>query len=441
MKASTVNEQEETIMDIAPVPFTLTKQNMYMTGLVPEEEKLWDTLEGDVVIPGIFEYGGATYQTTEIAADAFRGYHAMESVTIPEGVTSIGGYAFDRCTGIKEIRLPDSLTHLGAAAFGRCKELKEITIPEGVTKLNRGTFDNCWSLENVSLPVNLKYIGNYAFANCAVLKDLVLPDSVTAIGSGAFRYCQTLTGINLPENLTEIGEDAFKGCNSLTEITIPSGVREIKEGTFAYCTALASAVIPGSTIVENGAFLDCYNLEAVFTPSRETPEPDTGTPEPEAPAQEMEKTFGEKAFDAAEAIQQESARYDRMAALVGRIVQIAGQDMDSVFGQIGNLVDIGFTEGDLLDAGFAKEDIEVVMEDVQAQATDERFEALKDRLFAEGIDAIGDFLGGEYCGDMDGEAIDALMDDAYAQMPDDVLEEFYEAYHIPDKDKGMYIGD
>jgi hypothetical protein len=435
-----MNEQEETIMDIAPVPFTLTKKNMYMTGLVPEGKEPWNTLKGDIVIPGRFEYDGIPYQTTKIGEDAFKGCYFMKSVTVPDGVTSIDARAFAFCSRTKEMHLPGSLTHIGVEAFRGCKELVEISIPEGVTKLKRGTFTACYSLEQIFLPENLRDIGQDAFDHCTNLKGVVIPYGVTEVGESAFTYCQALKSAILPENLTEIGEDAFKGCNSLTEITIPSGVREIKEGTFAYCTALTSAVIPGSTVVENGAFLDCYNLEAVFTPSRKTPEPDTGTPESEAPAQEMEKTFGEKAFDAAEAIQQESARYDRMAALVGRIVQIAGQDMDSVFGQIGNLVDIGFTEGDLLDAGFAKEDIEVVMEDMQAQATDERFEALKDALFAEGEYAIEDFLGYKCSPDWDDGTIENAMDNAYSQMPDDVLEEFYREYHIPDKDQGIDIG-
>jgi hypothetical protein len=67
--------------------------------------------------------------------------------------------------------------------------------------------------------------------------------------------------------------------------------------------------------------------------------------------------------------------------------------------------------------------------------TDRRFEVLKDKLFAEGTDAIGDFLGGEWCGDMDGEAIDALMDSAYEQMSEEELEEFIMGIttHIADR--------
>jgi hypothetical protein len=77
----------------------------------------------------------------------------------------------------------------------------------------------------------------------------------------------------------------------------------------------------------------------------------------------------------------------------------------------------------------------------QEDATDERFEALKDKLFAEGLDAISDFLGYECDPDWDDDMVENAMDEAYAQIPDNELEEFYRAYHLKNPCQGIDVGD
>ena len=92
------------------------------------------------------------------------------SVYIPEGVTVIGGGAFDNCANLTEIHLPSSLTEIGDYAFFGCRMLKSVTLPDGLTS-----------------------IGKYAFSWCQSLKSIVIPKSVTAIGTHAFGYCDNLT--------------------------------------------------------------------------------------------------------------------------------------------------------------------------------------------------------------------------------------------------------
>ena len=72
--------------------------------------------------------------TEHIGRFAFQGA-ALESVALPEGVTSIGDYAFAHNDRLKEITLPQSLTSIGESVFFRCTALGKIAIPDGVTEL------------------------------------------------------------------------------------------------------------------------------------------------------------------------------------------------------------------------------------------------------------------------------------------------------------------
>ena len=82
---------------------------------------------------------------------------------IPDSVTSIGDYAFDRCSYLQSVTIPDSVTSIGDYAFDGCSYLQSVTIPDSVTS-----------------------IGNYAFAWCSYLDSVTIPDSVTSIGNCVF---------------------------------------------------------------------------------------------------------------------------------------------------------------------------------------------------------------------------------------------------------------
>ena len=64
----------------------------------------------------------------------------ITSVTIPEGVTSIGNYVFSGCD-LTSIELPESLRSLGEGVFSYCYDLKSISIPAGVTRIESGAFN------------------------------------------------------------------------------------------------------------------------------------------------------------------------------------------------------------------------------------------------------------------------------------------------------------
>ena len=74
----------------------------------------------------------------------------LTEAIIPDGVTSIGDYAFYNCSSLTSITIPDSVTSIGTYAFFKCKSLTEITIPDGVTSIGEETFGGCSSLTNVT---------------------------------------------------------------------------------------------------------------------------------------------------------------------------------------------------------------------------------------------------------------------------------------------------
>ena len=146
---------------------------------------------------------------------------------------------------ISAVRLPEGLTSIGTYAFYSCSQLTNITIPDSVTDIRACAFVGCSSLTKVSLPIHLSSIQDSVFAHSA-LTSLTIPDGVSSIGDTAFQNCGQLTSITIPGSVTSIGEWAFGNCSSLSSVTIGSGVTSIGDRAFTYCASLKSVTIPDS---------------------------------------------------------------------------------------------------------------------------------------------------------------------------------------------------
>ena len=204
---------------------------------------------------------------TSIGYRAFYGCSSLTSITIPEGVTSIGGSAFAGCSGLTSITIPESVTSIGNGLFSGCSRLTSITIPEGVTSIGVNAFSGCSSLTSITIPESVTSIGDYAFSGCSSLTSITIPEGVTSIGNGAFSGCSGLTSITIPEGVTSIGERAFDGCSSLTSITIPESVMSIGNKAFYDCSSLTSITIPeGVTSIGEWAFYGCSSLTSIIIP-------------------------------------------------------------------------------------------------------------------------------------------------------------------------------
>ncbi len=147
---------------------------------------------------------------------------ALQKVTLPVGVTSIGKGAFYSCCNLSEITIPDSVTYIGNSAFVRCESVAEILLPKGITSIGDDTFFFCLALKSVIIPDNVKSIGNSAFQCCLRLTSITIPDSVKSIGENAFNGCINLDTIKIPASVTGIGDNTFGFCKKLT-IYAPKG--------------------------------------------------------------------------------------------------------------------------------------------------------------------------------------------------------------------------
>lgn len=258
---------------------------------------------------------------------AFDDCSGLTSITIGNGVTSIGDATFYNCSGLTSITIPDSVTRIGNSAFLGCSGLTSVTIPDSVTSIGDSAFYGCSGLTSVTIPDSATSIGSCAFRDCTGLTSVTIGNSVTSIGNGAFWYCYKLvevynksalsitagssdngevayyaknvytneggsklttdengyviytdgdqkilvayrgteTELVLPSYITEINNHAFYNCRALTSITIPSSVTVIGGSAFRNCSGLTSITIPnGVRYIGSYAFADCGGLTSII---------------------------------------------------------------------------------------------------------------------------------------------------------------------------------
>lgn len=189
------------------------------------------------------------------------------SVTIPDGVTSIGDYAFCNCSNLTSVTIPGSVANIGEEAFRGCSGLTSIEILGNVTNFGSSAFFDCAGIKDVVVSGSFKLskaltssyktitnavvaqgatnIGDEAFFCCFGLTSITIPETVASIGCNAFRNCSELTTVTIPDSVTNIMQEAFKGCTGLTSITIPEGVANIGQNAFYGCWELKDVVVPG----------------------------------------------------------------------------------------------------------------------------------------------------------------------------------------------------
>ncbi len=197
---------------------------------------------GDIVIPSAVDYNNVTCQVTSIADNAFY-YSDVTKVVIPGSVTTIGNEAFKQCQYLKSVTLSEGLTTIGSSVFYNCSSLTSIDIPNTVTSIGGYAFDGCTSLGNAYLSNQITTIPDYLFYDCSSLVAVNIPEAVTSIESNAFCDCKKLQEVTIGTNVTTIDGGAFDGCAALKKINIPSSVTKMGWGAFSDCEALEAVYI------------------------------------------------------------------------------------------------------------------------------------------------------------------------------------------------------
>ncbi len=143
-----------------------------------------------------------------IGASAFEGCKGLTSITIPNSVTYIGEHAFNDAYKLTSIYYAgnvanwcsiDGLYYLmerDRTLYIDGKELTgDLVIPNGVTSIGAWAFAFCTGLTSITIPGSVTSIGQQAFFGCSGLTSVTIGNSVTSIGMQAFDYCSSLTSI------------------------------------------------------------------------------------------------------------------------------------------------------------------------------------------------------------------------------------------------------
>ena len=175
----------------------------------------------------------------------------IKSVTISNGVTSIGDSAFEGCTGLTSVTIGSSVTSIGNYAFYGCTGLTEINwnaVSVADFDSNSNVFYNAGTAgegitvtfgESVQkIPAYFFYVSNSSYP--PNVKSVIIGNGVTSIGESAFEDCDSLTSVTIGNSVTSIGDEAFRGCTGLTSVTIPDSVTSIGRYAFYGCTGLTS---------------------------------------------------------------------------------------------------------------------------------------------------------------------------------------------------------
>ena len=255
-------------------------------------------------------------------------YSGLTSMTVPEGVTTIGDEAFRGCTDLVSVSIPASVTNIGTALFKECKKLETIEvhpdnpaycavdnvlyskdmtqliawpctktiedIPESVTTIANSAFAFNATTDIVELSENISTIGASAFEasslteihfpentliktieektflDCKFLNNVTIPASVEEIGDMAFRACESIDSLTIPRTVKRIGYTAF-ATTSITYVYIPNTLEEVDSSVFANCYKLTKAEIEdGVTTIDEGMFYSCEALTEIIIPDSVT---------------------------------------------------------------------------------------------------------------------------------------------------------------------------
>ena len=275
---------------------------------------------GSVVIPETVTYNGSTYSVKTIDSYAFYECSGLISVTIPNGVTSIGYAAFMDCSGLTSVTIGRSVTSIGSLAFSSTTIAKVFwlgnTPPSGCESVyarvnyvandqynlnnqvkypflsSRFTvdgvvyvpvspadrtcdvvdciYDEAFSSVNISdkvtnmgIEMNVMNVNQCSFYGNEYIQALYISNNGT-IGDYAFYGCSSVPEVIIPNSVTSLGASSFENCSALGSVQIGKGISSLQASVFSGCSSLVSISIPDNiNSIGDYVFQGCSSLKKV----------------------------------------------------------------------------------------------------------------------------------------------------------------------------------
>lgn len=207
---------------------------------------------------------------------AFDGLSNLSYAVLPEGLTSIGQYAF-KGTQILNIDIPNTVTSIGQYAFANTR-VRSVNFKEDskLAYIGYNAFRECTSLEQFIMPNTVTALGTYnnrvdyecgTFYGCTNLEKLHFSDALSTLEQSVCYNCSKLKDVHLPQNISSIRDNAFYNTSSLRKIELPTSLRIIDYNAFYQC-GMDSIKLPITlSTLENYAFQECKNLKYIELPS------------------------------------------------------------------------------------------------------------------------------------------------------------------------------
>ena len=180
-----VNALADTEVTVGCLKYSLSGSSATVIGYTSELPK-------DLEVPATIEYNGLSFNVTAIGKQAFNSCSKLESVVLPESVTSVGDFVFSKCVNLKTATLK-GVEYIHTCGFSDCSSLKWIDLGTRLSKIDNYAFQNCSSLVYLVFPSTLSMIyastSGTPFAGCDLLRDVILlGDTVFRVFGNATLY-------------------------------------------------------------------------------------------------------------------------------------------------------------------------------------------------------------------------------------------------------------
>lgn len=188
---------------------------------------------------------------TALGFGALYNCSTITSLTLNEGLLTVGRLALANCSGLESLVVPDSVTNIASAAFSGCSSLKSISLPFVGTSRNEtgatALFGYVFGTVDVSVSgATVQYFDATSSRTYYVpdLLESVAITSATSLGYGAFYNMSRVKSISVNEGVASVPQKAFYNCAAVTSLTIPSTVTSIAAGALEGMSSLVTISLP-----------------------------------------------------------------------------------------------------------------------------------------------------------------------------------------------------